>query len=594
MAMREDNECVRAAIYSNTNSTFPSVIKDGAVSGVLPEAEVVAVHYPGYPSSASRAIETLGGLQKITKAFGCALQNLDGTQDSDKDRRRFLTLKFRPEDPYCHPAFGEPRPSTSLLLKISRTPNVNDSAYAGVSPERAEQLSADVVANVSLAYRFEGMADYQHVIAVHAAESRRKKRPWVSDDELFLDDEGNVDMDNEDVMKLVPPLFARKDKPEMIVLNTPTNLLSESLQKGAVEYSWEMDIQPCHAIPFSIHKIPEKINWEDKLLKGTTEWKEQMAVAKLFEERPIWPRWSLHERLLDDGLEVTDYLLRRLLFRTGYYFSRGPFGRFWIRKGYDPREDPDSRIYQKVDFRMPPSLRNLKDVNANADGRLKHKWKDICKFRVWPSKASNCLQLFELDDDYIHQEIKKPTTMTTCSPLTGWFSEAMLKALRLHVMIRFMEVTPNGAPEELLKSKIEHFKRCRNKEALSKFWKPEKELCHGDQDASLSRQIGGKSKITKKEVQKEVCRLEDEECEEEEEEPEEPDAYESPEMVLEDGVLPYSASYEMGDTIPNEYLQELLNGFTYTSKDGGGRQTGSGDDEYQIYEQDSDDDYDYL
>lgn len=32
------------------------------------------------------------------------------------------------------------------------------------------------------------MADYQHVISVHAAESRRKKRPWASDDELFLGD----------------------------------------------------------------------------------------------------------------------------------------------------------------------------------------------------------------------------------------------------------------------------------------------------------------------------------------------------------------------------------------------------------------------
>lgn len=117
----------------------------------------------------------------LPQAFSCALQNIGGAQDSDKvtptsyfllcslfaadmscypcfdslqDRRRFLALTFRPEDPYCHPAFGEPRPSTSLLLRISRTPNMNATACAGALP--AEQLSTDVVAKVSLAYHFEG------------------------------------------------------------------------------------------------------------------------------------------------------------------------------------------------------------------------------------------------------------------------------------------------------------------------------------------------------------------------------------------------------------------------------------------------------
>ncbi|KAG0468682.1 hypothetical protein HPP92_018010 [Vanilla planifolia] len=209
------------------------------------------------------------------------------------------------------------------------------------------------------------------------------------------------------------------------------------MQKGAVEYCWE---------------IPEKINWEDKLPKGTAEWKAQMALARLFEERPIWPRWSLYERLLDDGEEITDYLLRRLLLRTGYYFSRGPYGKFWIQKGYDPRTNSDSRIYQKVDFRVPSNLRKLIDLNENHE--LKHKWKDICKFLVWPSKACNVFQLFELDDDYIREEIEKSTTMTICSPLTGWFSEALLKALRLRVMIRFLSVAPKGPPEEFLNPRL--------------------------------------------------------------------------------------------------------------------------------------------
>lgn len=52
-----------------------SVIKDGAVSGVLPAAEAFAIYYPGYPSSTERAIETLGGLPEIAKVF-LALKDL--------------------------------------------------------------------------------------------------------------------------------------------------------------------------------------------------------------------------------------------------------------------------------------------------------------------------------------------------------------------------------------------------------------------------------------------------------------------------------------------------------------------------------------
>lgn len=46
-----------------------SVITNGAVSGVLPQAAVFAVNYPGYPSSISRAVDTLGGLDEIAKVM---------------------------------------------------------------------------------------------------------------------------------------------------------------------------------------------------------------------------------------------------------------------------------------------------------------------------------------------------------------------------------------------------------------------------------------------------------------------------------------------------------------------------------------------
>ncbi|MCI48756.1 general transcription factor 3C polypeptide 5-like [Trifolium medium] len=46
------------------------LIKDGTISGVLPEPQGFLVHYPGYPSSSARAVDTLGGTQGILKVLG--------------------------------------------------------------------------------------------------------------------------------------------------------------------------------------------------------------------------------------------------------------------------------------------------------------------------------------------------------------------------------------------------------------------------------------------------------------------------------------------------------------------------------------------
>uniref|UniRef100_A0A452ZT19 Uncharacterized protein n=1 Tax=Aegilops tauschii subsp. strangulata TaxID=200361 RepID=A0A452ZT19_AEGTS len=100
-------------------------------------------------------------------------------------------------------------------------------------------------------------ADFQHVVPVHAAQVRKRKRldcPSVKDD-LGTDKAGGLDMDDGDVMMLVPPLFAIKDNPTNIALLPSTNALSKSMQRGVVRHRWEMDIEPTLALPFNIQDI---------------------------------------------------------------------------------------------------------------------------------------------------------------------------------------------------------------------------------------------------------------------------------------------------------------------------------------------------
>ncbi|KAH9669421.1 transcription factor IIIC subunit 5 [Citrus sinensis] len=647
------------------------VIKDGKVSGNLPSNEVFAVHYPGYSSSTSRAIQTLGGSEAILKAR------------SSKSNK--LELRFRPEDPYSHPAFGEVRPCNNLLLKMSKKKTsqpcdgqspklsnqtfkhpLHDAADVGNVPEihqlesdsvvsrkEAEKqksedqvnLFADIVARVSEAYHFDGMADYQHVVAVHADVARRKKRNWTEVEEPQFEKGGLIDLDEDDVMMILPPLFAPKDVPENLVLRP--SVIPSSLKKEA-------------RVEQNISEIPEKVQWEEFISRDSEQWKWQMAVSKLFDEQPIWPKSSINDRMLDEGLKFNSIMLKRLLLGIAYYFSSGPFLRFWIRKGYDPRKDPESRMlkipiadvnspspsslcpfkvlitctlfcisssvltmislkfdctprYQRTDFRVKPPLRSYCD--SNADTELKYRWKDLCAFQVFPTKCSTSLQLFELVDDYIQQEIRKPVKRTTCSLQTGWFSSHVLAAIRRRVEVRFLSVFPGTGAQKLLKNASESFEKLKRICIYKDTLKPDQEEnLQINKDASQARQHLGTAQLNEygkgeilmcdgdnrekpEAVDDEEDRIEVDDEEEDRIEvdagEEESDADETLDMVGEDDEISLQSHSYLGlESNSRIYLQELFGSFSSTDVDVDKIQdNGISDGEYQIYEQDSDDSY---
>uniref|UniRef100_A0ACD5UQC3 Uncharacterized protein n=2 Tax=Avena sativa TaxID=4498 RepID=A0ACD5UQC3_AVESA len=543
-----------------------STITDGAVYGTLPGAEAFAVHYPGYPSSPARAVHTLGGHSAIAK-----VRSFKPEPSSSAPAPR-LGLRFRPEDPYCHPAFGELRASTGLLLRLS-------GPKGGCGPPRAE-----VVARVHSGYHFEGMSDFQHVVPVHAAEVKKRKRldRLNVKDDFGSDNAGDLETEDGDVMMLVPRLFSIKDTPTNIALLPSSNALSKSMQRGVVQHQWEMDIEPTILLPFNIQAVPKKINWEDHIPKNSSEWDWQMAVCKLFDERPVWPRQSLYERLLDDGVQVSIGQFKSLLFKAGYYFSTGPFGKFWIRKEYDPRKDPESRIYQRIDFRMPLELRNLqKKKHCGSE-----KWSDMCKLERMPSKSFIFLQLCELKDDFIQAEIRKPSHQSTCSRSTGWFSKPMIETLRLQLSIRFLSLCPIEDAKNILRTNHERIERMKKQEAISRSEKL-KERKDVDEEAP-GKHAGSEDQVDTNNSDSEAV------DDDEEEDKEESDGYDSPSMAEDVPDFTLHGSYALGEGLSTGYLEEVLRSFPLNED--GRDKLGDGlnnaelsDGEFEIFEQPSDD-----
>ncbi|XP_065860853.1 uncharacterized protein [Euphorbia lathyris] len=548
------------------------VIKDGEVSGIIPSNEVFTVYYPGYPSSMSRAIQTLGGTEAILKVR---------SSQSNK-----LELHFRPEDPYSHPAFGELRACNNLLLKITkRKPSSSLGSSSSANEPETElqvkpELSADIVGRIPDFYQFEGMVDYQHVVAVHADTALKKKRSWTEMKQPHFEKGGLMDLDQEDVVSLVPPLFSLKDIPVNLALKLPAISSSRRKQEEAVHCHFEMNLEPSLALPFNIKEIPKEINWKAVIAVDSDLYVWQMAVAELFEERPIWPKDALTERLLVKNLKFTIQTLRRLLVAVAYYFIAGPFLRFWIRKGYDPRKDSDSRIYQRLDFRVPPQLRSFSDDSA-ADS-LRHKWEDLCKFQVFPYKFQTLLQLCELDDDYIQQEIKKPPKRTTCTYGTGWFLQQVHDSFRFRVMMRFLSVYPKLGAAKLLKAASEDFEKSKRACMYKGCLKPaEEEHQKIDKEVIVDEANENGNDIDEGEA-------DDIEADDPEDEL---DAYEALDLAGEDDETSLQ-SHSYMENNSRSYLQDLFDSFpSPDAGDGKKQDVDSSDGEYHIYEQDDDEDY---
>ncbi|CAF2074041.1 unnamed protein product [Brassica oleracea] len=545
------------------------IIEHGAVSGTLPSKEAFVVHFPGYPSSIPRAIETLGGVQGITEARGSFSNKLE--------------LRFRPEDPYAHPALGEQRPCSGFLLKISKQEVKKPDSQPVVATsdvslkEASPALCADIVARVSDAFHFDGMADYQHVIPIHADIARQKKRKWMDVDPLA----GGSDLmglADEDVMMLLPQVFAPKDIPDNLALKPPATSGPKKKDDAATQNFYETSVCLVLVLNYHIH-IPKNLNWEEFVSPSSHHWQWQVSLSALFEERPIWTRDSVVQRLLDKGLKCTHHMLNRYLLRAAYYFSNGPFLRFWIKRGYDPRNDPESRVYQRMEFRVPPELRSYCD--ANATNKSKPRWNDICAFKLFPFKCQTFLQLFELDDEYIQREIRKPRKQTTCSHKTGWFSEALLDTLRLRVAVRFVSVFPEPGFEDVFKSIQEEFERSEKIQTFKETHKPSlvkhKEPTKGSEDME-------KFKSTNDDVDVIVNEYGDDEDQDEEEEEDEEELYVP---TADDEISIDSHGYLDTENSSRTYLQGLFDSFP-TSEPGLYGDFAVDDGEFQIYEEESD------
>lgn len=104
---------------------------------------------------------------------------------------------------------------------------------------------------------------------------------------------------------------------------------------------------------FDVPSVPQESPFE---IPDDSRMQDIIAeLTEAFQERPIWSRRALHNRLAGSRVR---HLMKAGLQYVGYQFKGGPFRECVVKYGLDPRPDPQYRKYQTVFLKVYEDQRN--------------------------------------------------------------------------------------------------------------------------------------------------------------------------------------------------------------------------------------------
>ncbi|KAM9064216.1 general transcription factor 3C polypeptide 5 isoform 2-T2 [Sarcophilus harrisii] len=303
------------------------------------ERRLVCVEYPGVVQDVSKMLQTLGGEEGVSRIYA--------------DSAKRLELYFRPKDPYCHPVCANRFPTSSLLLKIKKKTR-RRRAEGGEVTVAEVKFDMEILGIITTVYKFQGMSDFQY-LAVHTEVDC--KNTSMYDKVLMLKPEKEEFFNQELPLYIPPPIFSRLDTPVDYFYRPETqhregynnppvsgeNLIGLSRARrphNAIFVNFEDDEVPMKPLEAAVQ------TWK-RLCTNPIDRKMEEELRKLFDIRPIWSRNAVKA-----NISVHPDKLKVLLPYVAYYMITGPWRSLWIRYGYDPRKNPEAKIYQVLDFRI--------------------------------------------------------------------------------------------------------------------------------------------------------------------------------------------------------------------------------------------------
>jgi RNA polymerase III transcription factor (TF)IIIC subunit HTH domain len=170
--------------------------------------------------------------------------------------------------------------------------------------------------------------------------------------------------------------------------------------------------------------------------------KEQPIITRLielFNERPIWQKSAIDEQLANDAVQIPcpPWKVVEAIRMVSFHAVDGPWRNTHIKFGYDPRDYPESRIWQSIDFR-DPFLRDQIGRDEQQQQQPSEATAQLldCHFRVPPVNRSQMYQLCDIEDSVVQAMLRALQPQSECSSKSGWFSESDLEKFRNQLKVR--------------------------------------------------------------------------------------------------------------------------------------------------------------
>lgn len=225
-------------------------------------------------------------------------------------------------------------------------------------------------------YQFNGMCDYNYTtIQKHKGKTDCMYSDLVPTgvlDSNYLEERPSLPL------FLPPPVFTRIDQPQSGlfkkdgatvagdgIAGTSGEVIQGGSDENVIGVSRRSRQSYAICVPFSmtddVPKKPNKLAFETVSLKFIKQ--EIIDAVKLaFETRPVWTRIGLIE-----STKVSPENVKAILPIVAFYYTIGPWRTCWVKFGYNPRQDFESRYYQPLDYRV----RNATGVKRELISRKK-------------------------------------------------------------------------------------------------------------------------------------------------------------------------------------------------------------------------------
>ncbi|KAK5970686.1 General transcription factor 3C polypeptide 5 [Trichostrongylus colubriformis] len=386
----------------------------------IPQTEFVVIQYPGVIKNLDRALDTLGGLAKIS-------QNHFAGQA--------LELRHTPQNPYTSASVSEKKLDSTvtsgtlrLVMEFRR------------KKKKPEVIETNCLGLVNILYTFETMCDFQYLPL--------KKRQ---------EGEGFDDLIPRLIPRDLPSALCWWDRPDAYPGYTPLFLPPYQFSR----YNTPSTKILCRESDFTLEKVRKKtghgqnLRLERKALSVTVQANDPFPaapseeavldadfrckneephrmLAALFRERPMWTRNAIAYKT---GLE--DNLLKTLLQKYAFYIQSGPWGRLWCKFGYDPRTDPESVLYQTlmVSFRQHTRIPERQRLKVSLDRSVPAESSNVpVHFTYQPGRLPRVRQMWyslcDIKLPFAEALLKQDRSKPSESEAYGWIHADLLEELR--------------------------------------------------------------------------------------------------------------------------------------------------------------------